>query len=236
MAAKNAALALLVMAVLATAGFAVGRFAFGRSASEADQPVVRQQLDEIATQQAMKDSEDRFIGELLGIHIGPAATDIRGDIWEEDSQLTSHGCGPAPVTKAASLDLPRPLRLPENYTISDEDSAGTGMNPWALECDGIIRSRGWDYATAGVEDIPGKAVVVRLIVRYDLQSVAESQVSVERVGARDAVVIRPASSSGLAQRYVFYFPESFGMTVVHTFNLDEGAALEFANAVAEATQ
>ncbi len=233
---KLVALSIAVVVVLGTAGFLVGRYAVGGDNSEADQPVVRDQLNEIATLEAIKDTEERFVGELVGIHIAPSVDDIPRDVWEKDNDLTAHGCGPAPLDRAESLDLPRALVLPKGFTLSEEDSAAAGVNPWALECDGTVRSRGWDYETAGVEGVPGKATVVRIIVRYDAQDVAKSQVVVEDIGAREAVVIRPASSTGLAQRYLFYFPESFGMTAVQTFNLDEKAAFEIAKAAAEASQ
>ena len=54
--------------------------------------------------------------------------------------------------------------------------------------------------------------VVRVTTRYDTQSVAKSHVSTQTIGGREAVVVSPASSSGLGQRYLIYFPESFGKT------------------------
>lgn len=233
---KLVALSVAVVLVLGTGGFVVGRFAIGSEQSEADQPAVRDQLNGIATQEAIKVAEERFVGDPLGIHIAPSVDDMPREVWAEDDELTMHGCGPAPVDRAEALDFPRSFAVPEGFSLSDDDSAGTGVNPWALECDGTIRSRGWDYEAVGVEGIPGKATVVRSIVKYDVQDVAGSQVAVEKVGPREAVVIRPASSSGLAQRYLFYFPESFGMTAVQTFNLDEVAAFEIAAAAAEASQ
>jgi hypothetical protein len=78
--------------------------------------------------------------------------------------------------------------------------------------------------------------VVRQTTKYDTQSVAKSQMSTQTIGGREAVVVSPVSSSGLAQRYLIYFPESFGMTAIQTFNLDEDAAFKVAEAVAGASR
>jgi len=204
--------------------------------SEAKQPSVANQLDAIQTQQAAKDSEGRFVGQLLGIYLAPSVDQIPKEISEEDDRLTSAGCESVSVQEASSLDFARALQMPDGYVIATEDSANTGFNPWALSCGGTVRSRGWDYTTAGVEGIPAQVSVVRVITRYDTQSVAKSQVSTETIGGREAVVVSPASSSGLGERYLIYFPESFGKTSIQTFNLDQDAALKVAEAVAEASQ
>ena len=226
-----------VISVLGTAGFLAGRyFVGGDKGSEAQQPSVANQLDAIQTQQAAKDAEERFIGQPLGIHLAPSLDKIPKEVWAEDDRLTSGGCAPVSVDDAKSLDFARPLQMPDGYAVATEDAANTGSNPWALVCGGTVRSRGWDYTTPGVQQIPAKVSVVRLATNYDTQSVAKSQVSTQTFGGREAVVVRPASSSGLAQRYLIYFPESFGMTAIQTFNLDQDAAFKVAEAVAGASR
>ncbi len=225
-----------VIVLLGTAGFVVGRYFVGGGGSEAKQPSVANQLEQIETQQAIKDSEARFVGQLLGIYLAPSVDQIPKEVWEEDGRLASAGCAPVSVQEADSLDVARALQMPDGYILAAEDSADTGTNPWALACGGTVRSRGWDYTTAGVQGIPAKASVVRLTTRYDTQSVAKSQVSTQTIGGREAIVVSPASSSGLAQRYLIYFPESFGMTAIQTFNLDQDAALKVAEAVAGASR
>lgn len=226
-----------MVAVLSTAGFVLGRYLVaGSGGSEAKQPSVANQLDAIQTQQAAKDAEARFVGQLLGIYLAPSVDQIPPEIWEEDQRLTSAGCGSVGVQEAGSLDFARPLQMPDGYVIATEDSANTGSNPWALSCGGTVRSRGWDFTTPGAQGIPAQVSVVRVTTRYDTQSVAKSQVSTQTIGGREAVVVNPASSSGLGQRYLIYFPESFGKTSVQTFNLDQGAALKVAEAVAGASR
>lgn len=234
---KRLAISAVVVVVLGTAGFLVGRYFVGADGgSEAKQPSVANQLDAIQTQQAAKDAEARFVGQMLGIYLAPSLDQIPKQVWEDDDRLTSGGCVSVGVDEAKSLDFARPLQMPVGYTVATEDSANTGSNPWALACSGTVRSRGWDYTTPGVQQIPAKVSVVRQATNYDTQSVAKSQVSTQTIGGRDAVVVSPASSSGLAQRYLIYFPESFGMTAIQTFNLDKDAAFKVAEAVAGASQ
>ncbi len=103
-------------------------------------------------------------------------------------------------------------------------------------CSGTPRLIGWRYATIGAEGIPATVTIVRSTIRYDTQDVAASQVSSPEIGEREAVIIRAASPDGLAQRTLVYFPEPFGKTSIHSFNLPEAEVLKVAEAVAEATR
>lgn len=227
--------ALLVVAVLGTAGFFAGRVLVG-GGTEAQQPNLDEQLDELEDRRVEEEGEERFAGELLGLYIAPSNDQVPLEFREEGERLNAGGCEPFPLEEAGAFALARPLVMPEGYAVAEFDSANTGQNPWALACGGTLYSRGWDYTTAGAEGIPATVGVVRSFLKYDTQDVAASRVSTQVIGGRQAIVIRPLILGGLAERVLIYFPEPFGRTSIHTFNLSEAEALKVAEAVAEATR
>jgi hypothetical protein len=222
--------------VLAAVGFVLGRILTDDGGTEADQPSLIDQLDQSKTQEAKDATEHRFVGEKLGIYIAPSRDQLPREVWEEDVELSSAGCVPTSIDNAASLDFTDPLRMSAAFALSEMDSANTGTNPWALSCGGVLRSRGWDYTATGPQGTPATLSIVRTTTTYDTQEVAESRVSIRIVGGREAVVIEPLSPDGLAQRTLIYFPEPFGKTSIHAFNLPEADVLKVAEAVAEASQ
>jgi len=226
---------LLLVAALATVGFLAGRLLLSDDeGTEAQQPSVIDRLDALKTREAQQKAEPRFVGERLGIYIAPSLEEIPAEVRAEDDQLTAAGCAVIPAEQASAIDFPRPLGMPPGYALAEPDVEGS--NPWAHACSGRPRLLGWRYSTTGAEGIPANVTIVRSLIRYDTQDVATSQVSTRVIGGREAVVIRPASPDGLAQRVLVYFPEPFGTTSIHTFNLSEAEVLKVAEAVAEATR
>ena len=221
-------------AVLATAGYVVGSRLLTSGGTEAQQPSLVDQLDALKALEEELGAEARFNGELLGIHIAPSEDQLPAEIRAEYDRLLASNCVSIPVEQAGALDFPRPLVMPAGY-VPDEAAPETGSN-YALSCGGRPWNRGWNYATTGAEGIPARVSIVRSTLTYDIQDVALSQVSIEVIGGREAVVIRPVSPDGLAQRHIVHFPESFGSTYVHTFNLSEAEVLKIAEAVAEASR
>lgn len=123
--------------------------------------------------------------------------------------------------------------MPAGYTLSPADSAGTGANPYAVACGGTVTGRGWEYTSTGASGIPANITIGRSRGRYDVQSVAKSQVTTPIIGGRQAIVITPVAALG--QRVIIHFPEPFGSTDVMTFNLAVEDAMNVAEAVAVAS-
>lgn len=235
MATNRLVVALVLIAALGTGGFFIGRQLMS-GGSQAQAPGLSNQLRAVQTQEAQKQAEPRFSGQLLGIYLAPSLDQLPPDVQSEHERLSVGGCVPVSVEQASALDLPRPLAMPPSYVLAQQDSANVGTNPWALACGGSVSSRGWDYTTTGAQGIPATVSIVRIVTKYDTQDVAKSQVSTQIIGGREAIIVRPASSGGLAQRYLIYFPESFGHTSIQTFNLPEADALKVAEAAAEASR
>lgn len=231
---RSVALALAVVGVLATGGFFVGRLLVGGGTTEAEQPKVADLLDELGDVRDAEESQPRFVGEMLGIHLAPSIDGIPKDVLDEDERLTARGCSRIEADNPGDLSFPRALTMPSGYVLAEP--AEEGANPWASACGGTPRIFGQRYSTAGAQEIPATVIVVRTLLRYDTQDIAESRLSTQVIGGRSALVIPALESSGLAQRSLIYFPESFGMTVIHAFNLSESDLLAVGLAVAEATR
>lgn len=227
-------LVLAVVGVLATGGFFAGRLLVEGGATKAEQPKVADRLDELGDAKDAEQSQVRFVGELLGIHLAPSIDGIPKEVLDEDERLTAGGCSRIEADSVGDLGFSRALTMPSGYALAEPEEEG--RNPWASACSGTPRIFGQRYSTVGALEIPATVVIVRTLLRYDTQDIAESRVSTQVIGGRSALVIPALESSGLAQRSLIYFPESFGMTVIHAFNLSESDLLEVGLAVAEATR
>lgn len=236
MSIKTLAVALVLLAALGAGGFFAGRALVGDGGSVAQEPSLSEQLDAVQTLEAARRTEARFAGELLGIYIAPSLEQLPREIQKEREERLASGCTEIPVGQAAELDFGEALALPAEYILSDQDAGGTGNNPYAFSCSGQVATVGWTYDVAGASGTPATVSIVRSTNTYDVQDVAASQVSTEVIRGREALVIRPASRDGLAQRHLIYFHEPFGMTFIHAFNLPESEVLKVAEAVAEASQ
>lgn len=231
---RRAGLALVVVGVVATGGFFLGRMLVDGGGTEANEPSVADRLDGLGDAKDAEELEPRFVGELLGIHLAPSIDGIPREVLDEDERLTVGGCSRIEPGDAGDLSFSRPLTMPVGFALAEPEEEG--RNPWASACSGATRILGQRYAAVGAEEIPAAVTIVRTRLRYDTQDIAESRVSTQVIGGRAALVISALESSGLAQRSLVYFPESFGMTVVHAFNLSESDLFEVALAVAEATR
>lgn len=239
MTTRRLAVTVLLITVLGAVGFLAGRLLLGGDGgTEAQQPGLIDRLDTLKTQEARQKRQPRFVGELLGIYIAPSLDQVPRQVLEENERVRSGGCEVIPAEEANALDFARPLEVPAGYIVADRGIGfvESGTNPWAEACGGKAYLIGWGYNVIGAEGIPATVSIVRSTLGYTTQDVAVSQVSTEVIGGREAVVIRPASPDGLAQRYLVHFPESFGSTSIHTFNLPEAEVLKVAVAVAEATR
>lgn len=232
---KKIAGAFLIIAVLGTAGFFVGRQLVGGGATEAGQPAVGARLEELFEARDEEQTDERFNGELLGIYIAPSRDQVPQE-FREVRVPGVEGCVSLPLEEARVLAMARPLVMPEGYAVSETDTANTGNNPWALACHGILWTRGWAFTTTGPEGTPATVSVIRSTFKYATADVAASRVSTQVIGGRQAIVISPLVPGGFAEQGRIYFPEPFGKTSISAFNLSEAELLEVAEAVAEATR
>ena len=105
--------------------------------------------------------------------------------------------------------------------------------PGPSACGGRAFLLGWGYNVTGASGIAAEVTILRSVTRYDAQDVALSQVSTQVIGGRAAIMI---GAAGLAQRTLVYFPEPFGHTEIHFFNLPEAEVLKVAQAIVEASR
>ena len=230
---RKIAAVLLLSAVLGTGGFFAGRLLVSDGGSEAQEPNLIERLEALEETRAAEGAEARFAGELLGIYLAPTREEIPADVLADDERLRAGGCARIEPEQAGDLDFPRPLVMPEGYTLAPPDVEG--RNPWASRCGDKTRILGLRYNATGAEGIYAQIIIVRSRLRYDTQDVAASRVTTQVIGGREAIVILPFGD-GLAQRSLVFFPESFGKTAIHAFNLSGEELLKVAEAVAEVTR
>jgi hypothetical protein len=224
---KRIVLTLGLLAVLGAGGFAAAKLIGGAAGTEAERPG-QVDFDTIERRQATETAQPRFVGELLGIFIGPTEDTWPKDLQDEASQRLAGGCVDVPRSEAKSLDFPRPVALPKEYSPEE-------LVP-ARVCSGQVAGLTWGYTVSGVEGIPGHVQISRSIGKARTYDVASDRVSVEHFGGREAIFIRPITPDGLAQIAYVLFPEPFGVTGVQTFNLSEADTTAVAQAVAEASK
>ena len=227
MARRRLIAAVLLLIVLGTAGFAVGRLMLsGGGGTEAEQPKL---LDVIEERQQTEQKEPRFTGELLGIFLAPSLDQMPPAVQEEHRRLTAGGCANIPLEQAQSLDFPQPLEMPPGYTLKE------GM-PQATACSGKPSGVRYEYDVLGANNIPAHLTVGRGVSKIATPQSPASRITTTVIGGREAILIRPFTPDGLAQTSEVIFPEPFGMTDIYAFNLSEAALLEVAEAVAKASQ
>ncbi len=228
MAMNRIALGIAVLIFLGGAGFAAGRFLTGEAGTEAQEPDQAVGLDAaLATVQQRVDEDQqkpRFVGDLLGIYIAPTTNQWPKEIQREHDELNAEGCTYGLLADTAHLDFPRTLNMLPKYTLK------TGF-PQALICGGSPTSIVREYTVAGPNNTPANLSIIRGVFKaYDFD-VASDRISTTVIGGRDAILIRANTPDGLAQRSVVIFPEAFGMTEIHAFNLPEADLLAVAEAV-----
>jgi hypothetical protein len=224
---KRIALTLALLGVLAGVGFGIAKLVGEVRGTEAQRPTATD-FGTIEARRATETAQPRFVGELLGIFIGPTEGTWPKDLQDEASQRLAGGCVDVPRVEAKSLDFPRPIALPKEYSPED-------LVP-ARSCGGQVAGLTWGYTVSGVEGIPGHVQISRSVGKARTYDVASDRVSIEHFGGRDAIFIRPVTPDGLAQIAYVLFPEPFGVTGVQTFNLSEADTTVVAQAVAEASK
>ena len=130
--------------------------------------------------------------------------------------------------QAAALASPRPLTLPDRYTLN----AGY---PQATACGGVPSGLTWEYGSSSA-DAPALVTIARSTARYDTTDAPASRVSVREIGGRQGVLVSPLTADGMAQTMAVYFPEPFGMTAIYAFSISQDDLLGVAAAVAVATR
>ena len=111
MTAKRLIATIAFIAALGTGGLFAGRLLLGSDSggTEARDPSIIEQLDDIKAREAQAKSEGRFMGELLGIYIAPSMEQLPRQVLEEDERARAGGCEVMPAEKASALDFARPL-------------------------------------------------------------------------------------------------------------------------------
>jgi hypothetical protein len=224
---KRVILTLGLLTVLGAGGFGAARLIANAVGTGAERPG---QVDEktIEQRQATERAQPRFTGELLGISIGPSEDTWPQQARADKAQLVAGGCVSVPRSTAGALEFPRPLALPADYVPKEQQLA--------TACSGKVSGLGWQYTPSGANGIPANVSISRAVAKALVYDVAADRVSVQSIGGRDAIFIRPVTPDGLAQISYVVFPESFGVTEIQTFNLSEAGVLAVAEAVAEASK
>ena len=224
---KRVALMVALVVMVGGAGFGVAQLIRGAIGTQAEQPG-KVDINAIQTEQATEKAQPRFSGELLGISIAPSKDQWPAQAQAENAQLLAGECVDVPVASATALQFPRPLQLPSEYVAEE--------SPSATACGGKVTGLGWTYTTSGTNGIPAHVSITRGVGKELVYDVAADRVSVQTIGGRDAIVIRPDTADALAQISYVVFPESFGVTEIQVFNLSETGLLAVASAVAEASK
>jgi hypothetical protein len=224
---RRVILTLGLLAVLGAGGFGVARLIGNAVSTGAERPG---QADEktIEQRQATESAQPRFTGELLGISIGPSEDTWPQQARADQAQLVAGGCVSVSRSTAGALEFPRPLALPADYVAKEQQLA--------TACSGKVSGLGWQYTASGANGIPANVSISRAVAKALVYDVATDRVSVQSIGGRDAIFIRPVTPDGLAQISYVVFPESFGVSEIQTFNLSEAGVLAVAEAVAEASK
>jgi hypothetical protein len=224
---KRVILTLGLLAVLGAGGFAAAKLIGGAAGTEAERPG-QVDFDTIERRQATETAQPRFVGELLGIFIGPSKDTWPEQVRAEDDRVLAGGCVNVPRSTAGALEFPRPLALPAGYAAEEEQPA--------VACSGKVTGLGWGYSGAGSSGVAGHVSISRAVSKALEYNVAANRVSVRSIGGRDAIFVRPVTDDGLAQISYVVFPESFGVTEIQMFNLPDKDVLAVAEAVAEASK
>ncbi len=224
---KRVALMVALVVLVGGTGFGVAQLIRGAVGTQAQQPG-KVDINAIQTEQATEKAQPRFSGQLLGIFIAPSRDQWPPEAQAELAQLLAGECVGITAASATALQFPQPLQLPSEYVAE--------APPTAKACSGKATGLGWTYTTSGTNAIPAHVSITRAVGHEVVYDVAADRVSVQTIGGRDAIVIRPETPDALAQISYVVFPEPFGFTEIQVFNLSETGLLAVASAVAEASK
>jgi hypothetical protein len=214
----------LVLAIGVAAFFGV-RLIMDTWFVEAEEGGIFPPFDEITNEE----QQPRFNGEMLGIFIAPSV-DSPPDGYTKPSDVCPPGEGSqsVPWEEAGLLDLD--LILPADYVL-ETDSPNTS----AIACGGTVTTARRNYTVRTSNGMTADVIIGRSIFRLQQYDVAEERVTTETFGGLDAVLIRPVTADGLAQRSGVAFPEPFGSTFITATSLPLEDLLDVAALVGEAT-
>lgn len=221
-----------VLAAIAAAGFLTAQLVTrpGKHRTEAQQEGTAAAIAQAQTAEAQ---EPRFVGELLGISLAPTLDMMPPAVVAEQKRIVAGGCSAIALEQAKGLQFARSLNMPTGYVLEPG-------YPQATACSGVPSGIEWVYSGSGAGGAPARVSVGRDVARLATPGgetgVARSRVSTSVISGRDAIVVRPATTDGLAQISAVIFPESFGKTSVDAFNLSEADLLTIARAVADAAR
>lgn len=222
--------AIIVAAVLgAMAYVAVSRWGTEGTPSEAEPPPPPVVRDDTFLPLTAEAARPRFVGELLGLFLAPAKDQFPADVRNAMDRQTSGGCGSAPLSAASSIALTRPLELPLSFKASAD-------SPSAVACGGIVTGLNYEYSGIGANGLPATLLIARSVVRAWGVDAATDRIGVSIIGGRDVIVVRPATDEAIGQTSQVIIPETFGLTAIHAFDLNETELREVAAAVIAASQ
>jgi hypothetical protein len=174
----------------------------------------------------------RFNGEILGLYIAPSIDDWPQVLHDEYARMMAARCVDEP-TGQSELDFMQPLTLPSGFEPAGYlESTG---KPEVVACGGRTTGLSFEYRKTNGDAAPATIVLSRGVGRAETFDAAASDVSARTIGARQAIVIAPAVAGAPTQRSMVLFPEDFGATIVHAFNVPHEDLLAFAASVATAS-
>ncbi len=187
-------------------------------------------LDALAAEEAAK---PRFIGEIGGIFIAPEGTkipdeyvtfeDLCGDLFTKSVEWGRAGI------------LNFDVKMPPEYVLEEEDDLLTGVVACGETVTGVNRFYRGPTWQNGVQS---QVTISRTLGAPFFQdiSVAEERPKLMTIEGREVIVIQPLTKDGYEQHGYAWFPESFGVTSLHTVDLPRKDFMSLVKTIARDTQ
>lgn len=189
-------------------------------------------LEDAAATATASAGAPHFNGAILGLYVAPSIDDWPQALRDEREHTIAGGCVNEPAGQG-ELGFMQPLTVPPGFEPAGYlESTG---NPEVVACGGRTTGLNFEYRKTNGDGTPAAVVLSRGVARAETFDAAASDVGAQTIGARQAVVIAPSVSGAPAQRSMVLFPEDFGATIIHAFNLPQDDLLAFAASVAEAS-
>jgi len=170
----------------------------------------------------------RFVGELLGLFLAPSPDQYPAQLKAERDRLLAGGCVSVPTDQAAALAFPKALPLPGNFVPSPE-------TPVAVACSGQVTGLNYEYSGTAANGFPATITIGRSVSRAWGLDAARDRVAVVSILDTQVIMARPENRA-IAQTAQVIIPESFGLTSIYSFSLNETELREVAAAVIAASQ
>lgn len=217
--------------VAAAASFVMAENILGTAGGDAQQPPPPRVVDQLSTvtaEQTFESQEPAYVGSIDGIFIAPTTAQWPSADQAANATTVAGDCSATTLSGARALAFSSDLTLPASFK--------SAAPPVATECGGQPSGITWEYSLTGAGGIPADIIVARSVSKALAVRTTKDHVLVETIGGREAIVVAPTTPDGLGQTSEVVFPESFGMTRVHAFNLSRDDLLVVAAAVSQATQ